>query len=163
MLITNTERMRLEEIFLAGAMQVTEKNEYWIHGHDEGLSFCFPCAKEKVAELRKSDPDGEYDIDGGWGTENDYTPHCETCCQRLSNTLTQSGCENEVNHFLLWGFNPNNPYDCDDMHKVIESGSWEPYFEKDKLYFDDLYRLCRIILDEHFWIMPDNDYRHMWE
>jgi len=155
--------MRLEEVFLAGAMLVTEENEHWISGYDEGLSFCYDCAHKKVEDLRRSDPDGEYDVDGGWGTDGDGTPYCETCFQRLDNTLTQYGCEAEVDHFLRYGFDPNYPYECDDMHKVIESGSWEPYFDKDKLYFDDLHKLCRIILNQYFWIMPNNDFRHMWE
>jgi hypothetical protein len=155
--------MRLEEIFLNGAMLVTEEAEYWINGYDEGLSFCYPCAQKKMEELQRSDPGGEYDVDGGFGIEGDGTPYCETCCQRLDNTLTQYGCEAEVDHFLMYGFDPNSPYECDDMYKVISSSTWEPINDEDQLYYSDLHKLCRIILDEYFWIMPDNDFRHMWE
>ena len=162
MQITKTERMRLEEIFLAGAMLITEEDEHWINGYDEGLSFCYPCAQKKVDELRKSDPDGEYCVDGGGGTDGDGTPYCETCGQRLDNTLTEWGCTEEVRHFLMYDFDPFSPYACDDMHKVIQSGGWEPIDGENESYFSDLYKLCRIILNEHFWLICDNDYRHMW-
>ncbi len=160
--ITKTERMRLGKIFSAGAVRVPEKCEYWIGGHDAGESYCFDCAEKKVAELFKKNPNGEYEVDGGWGTEGDYTPSCETCGHRLDNSLTQCGCEEEVRHFLCFGFSPNCDHDCCDMDKVLGSAGWDIYFEKDKQYFDDFYKLCRIILGDHFWIMPDNDYRHMW-
>jgi len=163
MQITKTEQMRLEEIFLDGAMRVSEEDEHWISGYDEGLSFCYWCVQKKVEELRKSDPDGEYFVDGGWGTDGDGTPYCETCGQRLDNTLTEWGCTEEVRHFLMYDFDPFSPYACDDMHKVIQSGGWEPIDGENESYFSDLYKLCRIILNEHFWIMPDNDFRHMWE
>jgi len=162
MKITKTERFRLEELWLAGAMQVSEEDEYWISGHDEGESFCYPCAEKKVDELRKSDPDGEYDIDGGFSTEGDDTPSCETCGQRLDNTLTQGGCTEEIRHYLMYGFDPFCPYSCDDMLKVLGSSGWEPIDGENESYFSDLYKLCRIILNEHFWIMPNNDFRHMW-
>lgn len=162
--LTATERMRLEELFYSGWLHISEEDEHWIHGYDEGLSYCRECAVKKVKELRKSDPDREYSIDGGWGTDGDSTPFCETCGQRLSNTLTQYGCESEVDHFLMYGFDPMSPYNCLDMHGVVESSGWEPFIDiEDEPYFKDLYRLCRRILNDNFWIMPDNDYRHMWE
>lgn len=154
--------MRLDEIFFAGSLMVMEEDEYWIHGHDEGESYCFDCANKMVAELLDENPAGEYEVDGGWGIEGDSTPYCEICHCRLSNTFTRCGCEEEIKHFLLYGLNPNDPYDCCDMEKVIMSAGWDLYFEKDRKYFEDFYKLCRIILDNYFWIIPDNEFRHMW-
>ena len=166
-MIAKTERMRLEEVFLDGAMRVSEKTEHWISGHDEGESYCFDCAEKKVGELRTLNPNEQYCVDGGWGTDGDSTPFCEMCHHRLDNSLTQYGCEAEVEHFLEYGFRAQSPVNCLDMYRVISAGMWEPFDgedEKDRarFYFKNLYRLCRIILRNHFWIMPNNDYRHMW-
>jgi len=163
--ITEAERMRLEELFFyCGCLIVPEKDEHWISGWDEGESYCLDCAEEKVDELRTLKPKEEYSVDGGWGTEGDNTPFCETCHHRLDNSLLQHGCESEVDHFLKYGFAAHCPDDCLDMHRVISAGMWEPLVgEKDDGYFASLYKLCRTIIDENFWIMPNNDYRHMWE
>ena len=130
MKITKTERFRLEELWLAGAMQVSEEDEYWISGHDEGESFCYPCAEKKVDELRKSDPDGEYDIDGGFSTEGDDTPSCETCGQRLDNTLTQGGCTEEIRHYLMYGFDPFCPYSSTTCSRFLDRLDGNPLTEK---------------------------------
>jgi hypothetical protein len=154
--LTEAECDRLEELFNAGASRTEEEDEHWVGGGDEGQSYCYKCCKKRVAELLKEEPDGDYHVDGGWGTESDSTPFCETCQTLLRASLTQYGCESEVEHFLENGFDPKCDMDCYSMERVISSGGWKPYHfenepayktEKKEKYFTDLHALGRRILD----------------
>jgi hypothetical protein len=91
--------------------------EHWIHGWDEGLSFCFECAEKKVAELLAEEPDGDYLVDGGRGSEGDSQAFCETCGRALDNSFTEYAVEQEMDHFEEYGFDINSPDDC---HAVLE-------------------------------------------
>jgi hypothetical protein len=153
--ISHDDRKRLERVFSAGASRVTLKDEHWIHGHDEGTSFCHACATSKVAELLRAEPDEEYQVDGGWGIEGDHLASCEHCHARLSNSLTNYGCESELEHFLGYGFDPKNADDCYSLERCISSRGWEPWefsnmrayeLRNEREYFRDLHRLCRAIL-----------------
>lgn len=62
--------------------------EHWIHEWDEGFSFCLECAEKKVAELLAAEPDEDYLVDGGWGSEGDSEAFCETCTRALDNAFT---------------------------------------------------------------------------
>jgi hypothetical protein len=59
----------VERVLRPVAAKFETKPEHWVHGWDEGLSFCFECAEKKVAELLVEEPDGDYCTDGGWGSE----------------------------------------------------------------------------------------------
>ena len=157
------EMFRLEELFWHGYLFFTEKPEHWIHSWDEGESYCYDCALKKVDELLAAEPDAEYCVDGGWDTEGDSTPFCENCFQLLSNTLTDYGCEEELCHFLDYCFDPNSQDDCRSMHMVIMSCGWESWNGSDEDYYQQLHALCRRIIIGNFWVMPDNDFRHMWD
>lgn len=54
---------------------------YWISGWEfEGdFNFCREHAENKIKELKKENPEKEFFLDGGWLTEHDYPPYCETC------------------------------------------------------------------------------------
>lgn len=153
--LTDAERDRLESLFNAGAARVTTKDEHWIHGHDEGRSYCHACATSKVAELLRAEPDEEYQVDGGWGIEGDSLATCEHCHARLYNSLTNYGCESEVENFMGYGFDPKSDDDCYSLERCIAARGWEPfdsghmrdYQRQDQLeYFRDLHRLGRAIL-----------------
>jgi hypothetical protein len=86
--------------------------EHWIHGWDEGLSFCFECAEKKVAELLAAEPDGDYLVDGGWGSEGDSEAFCETCERALDNSFTDYAAATVLDYFEESGFDINSPGDC---------------------------------------------------
>lgn len=156
-ILSEAERERLEELFNAGAARMDAAPEHWIHGADEGLSYCYECAEKEVAKLLKEEPDGKYCVDGGWGTTNDSTPFCESCQKLLSSSLTDYGCEAEVDHFTAHGFDPKSDDDCRAMSEVVSARGWEEWsgrvFEceyqrtKSEKYFADLHALGRAILD----------------
>jgi len=156
--ISKEHQEKLEALFNAGAANMLSEPEYWIHGSDEGASYCLECCEKKVERLLKENPDGDYCVDGGYGIDGDYTPFCETCHKLLENSLTDSGCGDEVEHFLLHGFNPKSDDDCRAMSEVINGRGWEPWLERtyrnpsekesDLRYFDSLHKLCRIILEK---------------
>lgn len=125
--LSDTEKARLESAFLHGAVKVEVLPEHWVHGSDEGLSWCYECAKKEVEKLRKESPNEEFLVDGGWGIEGDSTPFCEGCGAMLSNSYTQYACETEVDHFLENGFSLESGSDCYSMSRVVSSSGWGPY------------------------------------
>ena len=157
MKLSDDECKLLEDFFNAGAALVESEPEYWVHGADEGESYCHKCCEKKVKGLLKKDPGGEYCVDGGWGVEGDSTPFCETCGKLLENTLTEAGAETEVDHFLEYGFDPESDDDRRAMSEVIRARGWKPWLERryrdeyekkwDLQYFDDLHKVCRTILE----------------
>ena len=116
--INETDREKLEKFFDEGADRVPSEPEYWIHGADEGLSYCLECCKKEVKRLSKENPKEEYSVDGGWDTEGDYTPFCEGCGMLLENTLTDCGCRDEVEHFLLYGFDIKSDTTVEQCQKL---------------------------------------------
>ena len=146
--ITKTDRLRLEALWDAGMERVHVEPEYWIAGSDEGLSYCRNCCEREVTRLRQEALTQEYCIRGGWDTEGDYTPTCEICGQILSNTFTDYACESEIEHFLEYGFDPDDGFDCLSMSKVIDARGWEPFpgEKTDLQYYADLHRLCEDII-----------------
>ena len=108
---------RLQDLISPCAAKYDVVPEHWIRGWDEGLSFCFECAKKKVAELLAAEPDEDYLVDGGWGSEGDSQSFCETCGRALDNSYTDYAVEMELDHFEEYGFDINTPEDC---HAVLE-------------------------------------------
>jgi len=154
--MNSKDREKLEVQFNTGASKIPSEPEHWINGADGGLSYCLDCCKKEVERLLKKEPDGEYTVDGGWGTEGDSTPFCEVCGKLLENTLTDYGCEAEVEHFLSNGFDPESDDDCRAMSEVISARGWELWADMiyrnedekqaDVDYFKGLYELCARIL-----------------
>jgi hypothetical protein len=154
--IPEANREKLEKFFDEGANRVPSEPEHWIHGADEGLSYCFECCEKEVERLSKENPKKEYCVDGGWDIEGNSTPFCEGCGKLLENTLTDYGCESEVEHFLSYKFDLKSNDDRRAMSEVIAARGWEPFVEQcyrdeydkksDLDYFDDLHKLCKIIL-----------------
>ncbi|OEU62402.1 MAG: hypothetical protein BA867_09635 [Desulfobacterales bacterium S5133MH16] len=156
MKLTEYEQEYLEKFFDDGSYRVESEPEHWIHGGDEGFSYCQKCCEKEVKRLTAENPAEEYSVDGGWKIEGDNTPYCEKCGKLLENTLTDYGCEVEIDHFLTNGFDVTSDLDRRSMSEVISSGGWEPFArqlfknederENTLNYFDDLHRLCRSIL-----------------
>lgn len=109
----------------ATAAKYETKPEHWIHGWDESFSFCFECAEKKVAELLATEPEGDYLVDGGWGTEGDSQAFCESCQCALDNSFTTYACEQELDHFEGHGFDPSSPDDCHSLIEILHAEGCE--------------------------------------
>lgn len=114
------------------AKKVKRKDMHWIHGHEEGESWCYRCAVRKVRELVKAGADPkEVFVDGGWGGDEDGNESCEGCNVRLDNTLTKYGTQSELEHFrsndvagpddayCLW-----NVLECDGNTRLQPGTEW---------------------------------------
>lgn len=141
--ISEPDRKKLEKIFNDRAAMVDEKPEHWISGSDEGISYCSECAEKEIERLKKENPEEEYFIDGGWGTDGDSQEFCETCGAVLNNDYTMTACKDEVRHFFENGFDIKSDMDCLSMSKVICSAGWEG---DDENFYNALHKLCRRIL-----------------
>jgi hypothetical protein len=91
--------------------------EHWIHGWDEGLSFCFECAEKTISELLMAEPCEEYIVDGGWRSEGDSEAFCETCGRALDNAFTDYAAATVLDYFEADGFDITSPSDC---HALLE-------------------------------------------
>ena len=116
---------------LGAASRYATKPEHWIHGGDEGLSYCYECCEKEVAKKLKAEPTGDYSVDGGWDNEGDSQAFCEDCGHALSNSFTQYACESEIEHFLENGIDFNCPSDAYSMERILGSTTWEPFREND--------------------------------
>jgi hypothetical protein len=72
------------------------KSLYWVGGGDEGESYCLNCCRKAVATAKEVNPDGEYQVDGGWLQEADGQPFCAKCGCLLDCTYTTDGIEEEL-------------------------------------------------------------------
>lgn len=91
---------------------------HWIHGAnevddlgcDEGSDFCRECAEAKIAAYLEAHPDSDDEIglDGGWGSDHDSQPRCDTCGAKLAGSLTDYGVDSEIEHFETY-----RPYECE--------------------------------------------------
>ena len=118
-----TERL-VDGVIAKAYARVKAEPEHWISGANQGLSYCPKCCKKEVARLRKCDPDTEYEVDGGWGTEGDGSVTCTTCHVLLENSYTHYGCESELDYFETDGFDINNPSDCYSLEHILGSEVW---------------------------------------
>lgn len=75
---------RAERIVAPIADVVELLPQHWIHGWEESLSFCRNCAEKKIAELKASEPEEEYLLDGGWRTEEDSQRFARRVASRLT-------------------------------------------------------------------------------
>lgn len=129
---------------------------HWIYnGPDEGANYCERCALKEIKRIRKEYPDAS--LDGGWRTEHDSLPYCETCHKPLDGSLTYYGAEQEIEHFLEYNFDPESAADCYSLDEALNSiGFFEPeqsQYEGDKAYAKrrerqgNLSKLCLKILE----------------
>lgn len=103
---------RAERIVAPIADVVELLPQHWIHGWEESLSFCRNCAEKKIAELKASEPEEEYLLDGGWRTEEDSQRFCETCGEPLDCSFTDYACKEEIRHYKQYGFDLNDELAC---------------------------------------------------
>lgn len=115
----------LERLIAPGVAQFPVLPEHWIHGWDEGFSFCEPCAQQKIAELLKEKPEEEYLLDGGWIIEGDSMASCDTCGAALDNSFTDYAVRQELDHFLEYGFELKAPADCYSMQNILFASIFE--------------------------------------
>ena len=136
-------RATIEDAISGTAAKFEVLPEHWVHGWDESLSFCFDCCEKKVAELLSAEPDEEYSVDGGWGSDGDSLAYCETCGVPLDNSFTEYACEQELEHFEEHGFDLDDPADCYSLLEVFSGLLWGegPLAER-------IEKLCKKIVEE---------------
>ena len=162
--LNEDERKRLEDYLRVQSGKAELEDLYWVHGDDEGISYCYDCACKRVEEIKSKEPEGDVCVDGGWGTEEDGTESCDTCGKFLDCSFTDYGSEEEVGYFVENGFDHKDAYDCQILETAISSRGWEVWSERiyrnntekeeDCDYFEKLHRLCRKILSQ---IVEDKD------
>ena len=136
---------RLQDLIGPCASKYKVVPEHWIHGWDEGLSFCFQCAEKKVAELLKEEPDEDYLVDGGWGSEGDSEAFCETCERALDNSFTDYAAASALDYFEESGVDLSDPSDCYVLLECIDalgSGNQELQQRLEKLAVSILETNC---------------------
>lgn len=156
--LNENEQKRLDEYLQAQSRQAELEDLHWVHGDDEGIPYCYECAKKKVEEIKSEEPDRDVFVDGGWGSEEDGSQSCDTCYKPLDCSFTDYGSESEVDHFIENGFDHKDEYDCHCLETAISSRGWEVWSERtyrnntekeaDHNYFEKLHSLCRKILSQ---------------
>lgn len=115
------------------AVAARPMRHHWIGGDDAGPSYCTACACERVAWLRKCDPDGrgEYWVDGGWEAHTeDHAAFCETCGEMLEFTLTDYAVGEELAHYAENGLSgPINPWCAYELSAVISAAGYGKHEE----------------------------------
>ena len=153
--LSEDECNRIESLIAPLAGQYETKPEHWLHGHDEGLSYCPACALAEIARLQSDHPDREYDLDGGWGIEGDGLEYCEICEHPLNNHLTRYGAECELEAFEEEGFDLTSQYQCYALSRILDSHGFGPYadlpgspfqLQQRHEFYRRLHALCRSIL-----------------
>ncbi len=149
--LTDGEQKRLKDFSADGCENFHCEEEHWIYGRDKGESYCYGCAKKRVDELLKENPEGEFEVDGGWSREGDSVPFCDECGVRLWNDFTFEACEMELEHFDADGFDVNSEEDCDSLFRMISACGWGNKKDREgsrKGYYSRMHKLGRKILAE---------------
>lgn len=133
--LSDEEQERVNTALRTGAAKDEEpKDAYWIYGADAGNDYCQECAEAEIEKLKAAEPDEEYKLDGGWRTEHDSTPFCETCHCRLDGGLTYYGAEQVLEHFLEHGVDLESADDCLSMEEVINTIGWHLNLSEYSIY-----------------------------
>lgn len=144
------QKLRLRVCLVAVLALLSQGAKDRVPGHwfpadldDPGANWCRPCAEKRLIELRREDPDEirlwlDYDdddfallsddelikrtkcIDGGWVSEVDSPAECEGCGVSLDHILSDDGVTQEIEHFLRYTPDINNPeewYALDEANK----------------------------------------------
>lgn len=159
--LSDLEKDRLEKYLYFKSRNIHLEREYWLSGSDdEGVSYCYDCAVKEIKKI--NDPDitlgGGYDV-----FINDSGPYCDTCDQILETLLTECGINDDIDHYSECELNPYSEYDCLSFLTMVESADWRQESFKEMQGWGRLLELCRDVLDKHFWIMPYEALRHMWQ
>ncbi len=116
----------------AGAPERLSCHWFGADFHDACEDFCRPCAEKLVDQKYAADPARFVDlygdcgsaedryqaaIDGGWCTDHDSIPFCETCGAKLDGNLTADGIEEEVDHAV--SYPPWTPGAWDDLDRAL--------------------------------------------
>jgi hypothetical protein len=112
---------QLEDLIRDRAAAFDVKPMHWINGWDESVSFCRECAEKKITELKKKNPEDDCTLDGGWDTEIESLPSCETCGCDLDGDFLDSLCDEELTLLEENGFDLNSPGDCWTLDKILTS------------------------------------------
>lgn len=121
---------RFTETYVYALLRVNDRlnplPEHWIHGYDEGLSYCRTCAQKKIDELRAVDSDSDYLLDGGWPTESDGLAFCESCYCPLHVLFTDYAVDSELQYFSEYGFSRDNIEDWYSLQCIVDAAGITP-------------------------------------
>ena len=147
--LSKDEQKKIEQLFRDGCKAVEAEDEYWVHGYDQGFSYCLKCAEKKCTELKKENPCENIYVDGAGQMEHSCIPYCIGCNCLLDGSLLIYGCRDKVNHFLENGFDKDDENDCYSMLQVLNSDwkSWDNNPDETD-YYDNLHELCKRILND---------------
>jgi hypothetical protein len=150
-------RQTIEDLVAPYAGRFKIKPEHWIHSEkgnsEEQYSYCKKCAEKEIRRLSKKYPEDKFELDGGWNTEGDGRPYCETCHAPLANSYTNYACEMECEHFEECPIDFKNPDSAEAWYSVLASEGWDGD--------DDIHKKIRRISFQGLW-----DYIHgpgAWE
>ena len=94
-------------------------------GNPAGQNYCRKCCEKAARKINKAG--GDVVADGGWGSEDDNHPYCETCGKRLGASITSGGIEEEIRHFeSLDSWGKITPGGAFDLYTIVESGVASP-------------------------------------
>ena len=155
-MMTNLDTLRddILKLIAPGVALANAQPEHWICGTNEAESYCPPCARKKLRELKRNASRrqrAELMIDGGWGVEGDGPAFCATCGCLLDNNYTDYGCHEELDYFETEGFNLDDPSHCYSLERIMAATCWEdskqfPDNPEAKDFRERLHRLCEKIV-----------------
>ncbi|APW37669.1 hypothetical protein RD110_11075 [Rhodoferax koreense] len=115
----DTKMQRCLEFLRPIALPAEKKADHahWIAARnadpEQGEDYCRACCQKEVDRLNAENPDGEYLVDGGWGSESDTSGVCSGCGEPLHVGLTEHGVSSELEHF--------------ERHRINLRGTHAPY------------------------------------
>ena len=116
--MNNTDLSRVTAKALSSLEVIAEKDDlslgHWITDSDcADEDYCERCIDAAVVLRRKEGHDAIRD--GGWTTEHDSPPYCESCGEKIGYTPTDYCAEQELEHFGAYppeaDIGPNDAYD----------------------------------------------------
>ncbi|RLG25200.1 hypothetical protein DRN76_03070 [Methanosarcinales archaeon] len=128
------------------------ENSHWVSSQeidvDKSEDRCFSCIKKKVKELGKK----VIVADGHLIQEADTCVHCQDCEKLLAYSLTESGVELELDHFLS-EYLEIDMYDTEEAYHLGAVLSCYDDYEKHR---ERILELAKKILKPNFWYKIKN-------
>lgn len=112
---------------------------------EQSESWCTPCAKAEVERLNLANPEHEYLVDGGWGSETDCPRYCCKCGKTLSDYLTSYAIREEVDHYSRYSVSIRGKHAAELAFRFIEVFESPSFNAKDS----DAWRFFRKV--ERMW------------